>query len=63
MARGTDRPNMTIAFDWDVKNQTKQTINSKNRTIRCILRSLFVNTCYRLNLEFIGDVHLGQSTI
>ena len=25
--RGTDRPDMTIAVDWDVKHQTKQKQN------------------------------------
>ena len=25
MVRSTDRPNMTIAVDWDIKQQTNQT--------------------------------------
>ena len=35
MVRLNDRPDMTIAVDWDIKNQTRQTnicLDTKNQT-------------------------------
>ena len=42
MVRCTDRPDMTIAIDWDVKHQTKQTNKTSGAislvTIRLVLQ-------------------------